>query len=114
MEDVKMDDETAKLIVQIYQKINTLKKLLNKRPFPQIKEYLESGNALSELMNKVVEEATPHGLETKLYSLSSHLESLLSNSNNIKHLQEDHEIAALLNLLKTEISLLQSKINSEK
>lgn len=110
MEEIKIDSETAKLVVQTYQKINTLKRLLNEEPYPKIKEFLESGTALSEMMNHAIEETTKKGLESKLISLSTHLESLSSLPNIFQNIQQKQEIADLFEQLKTDVSLLQSKI----
>ena len=107
-----MDEETAKLIVQTYEKINRLKGLLMNEPYPQIQEFIESGARLSELMNRAFEESTSIGLDTKLATISEHLGNLLSHSNSSLHVQENNEIIDLFEQLKTDVSILQSKINA--
>lgn len=114
MKVLKMDEETANLIVQTYQKINTLKGLLNNEPYPQIKEFIESGTELSKMMNNTFKEFTPTRFEAKLTTISSHLKNLLSYSNSIQNVKENKEIADLFNQLAADISLLQSKINADK
>lgn len=114
MDDFKIDSETANLIVQTYQKINTLKGLLDNEPYPQIKEFIESGTELGEMMNNAIKEITPDGFETKLSTISLRLKNLLSYSDNIQNNQENKKIIELFNQLMADISLLQSKINAEK
>lgn len=111
MGEIKIDSETAKLVVHTYQKINKLKSLLNNEPYPQMKELLESGTALNEMMNHIIDESTKEGLETKLNTLSAHLNELSSSTDNMQQTIQKQELIDVFEQLKAAISLIQSKIN---
>ena len=111
MEDYKIDSETANLIIQTYQKVNTLKKLLNDESYLQIMEVIESGKTLNEMINNTLDESSPNILQTKLGIISDHLKNLLTYSDSIPKVYNNKAIMNLFNQLFIDISLLQSKIN---
>lgn len=112
MEEIKIDTETANLVFQTYQKINTLKRLLNQGPYSKMKGFLESGKVLSEIMNDAIEETTKKGMESKLTSLSTNIKSLASNTDIFQNIRQKQDIITLLEQLQTDVTQLQTKINA--
>lgn len=112
MEEIKIDTETANLVFQTYQKINTLKRLLNQGSYSKMKGFLESGKVLSEIMNDAIEETTKKGMESKLTSLSINIESLASNTDIFQNIRQKQDIITLLEQLQTDVAQLQIKINA--
>lgn len=114
MEDIKIDSETATLILNAYQKIYKLNNLLHCKPYSQISEFMESGTVLHEMMNNTFKESTSSDLQVKLTMLSHHVKKLLGYSQQIKNVKEHKQITHLFELLVTDISSIQSKINTAK
>lgn len=110
MADYKIDSETANLIIQTYQKVNTLKKLLNDESYLQIMEVMESGKTLNVMINNTLGESSPNILQTKLRTISVHLKNLITYSDSIPKVYNNKAVMNLFNQLFIDISLLQSKI----
>lgn len=110
MEEIKIDSETANIILQMYQKINSIKRLLNNEPYSK---FMESGKLLSEMMNKTIEETSKQGLKSKLISLSVNLNKFSSNAVALQSIKHKNEITNLFEQLKADISQLHSKINEQ-
>lgn len=111
---MKVDSETADLIVQTYQNIHKLKALLNHKAFNQLKGLLESGDRLNEMMSNVLLEFSDKELIDKLDVLSRHLKTLLAHAADIQNIQGHEQVTDLFHQLLSDISVLQSKIKVEQ
>ncbi len=114
MEDIKIDSETAILILKAYQKIYKLNGLLHSKPYTQISEFKGSGSALHEMMNNAFKESTSSDLQAKLTMLSHQVKNLLGYSQKVKNVKEHKQITNLFETLVIDITLIQSKINAVK
>lgn len=114
MEEIILDSEIADIVFQTYQKINALRRVLNEQPFPEMKKIIGSGDDLNELMNRAIDQRTREGLESKLMTLSTHLDSLVAQTGIFQHGQPVREIGSLFDQVKRDVSTLQSRIHAQK
>lgn len=114
MEEIILDSEIAEIVVQTYRKIYALRRVLNEQPYPEMKKIIGSGDDLNELMNRVIDQRTWEGLESKLMALSTHLDSLVSRTGVFQHGHQVQEIDSLFEQLKRDVSTLQSIIHAKK
>lgn len=114
MEEIILDSEIADIVVQTYQKINALRRVLNEQPFPEMKKIIGSGDDLNELMNSAIDQRTWEGLESKLMALSAHLDSLVSQTGVFQNVHHVQALGSLFDQLKRDVSTLQSRIHAQK
>ncbi len=113
IKDLKIDSETANLIIQIYQKIDSLKHQLENDTYLRIKQIIESGITINQLMEEATSQTNPEHLKLKLTTLINHLHNLVSNTNYIESTNEKNKLQQLYNELSNDLSILQIKIKSE-
>lgn len=114
MENIKINPESANLVLQTFQKINTLKKVLNNNPYCQLKEIIESSFVLNEMMNNALKETTAISFKSNLSKIAEHIEKTIMNIEKIKTIQENKEVKNILDQILEDIMLLQTKINANK
>jgi hypothetical protein len=113
IKDLKIDSETANLIIQIYQKIDSLKHQLENDTYVKIKQIIESGITIDQLLEEATSQTNPENLQLKLTTVIKHLHNLVSNTNYIESIIEKNKLEQLYTELSNDLSILQLKINSE-
>jgi triacylglycerol esterase/lipase EstA (alpha/beta hydrolase family) len=108
-----MDEDAANLIVQAYQYIQALEDLLKRDSCSHIKEFIESGDTLSGMMNNAVNGLSISDFKTNLASLTNQIEKLEVYSEYFT-IPENREIKMIFRQLYTSLSELQSKIDNRK
>ena len=114
MENIKINPESANLVLKTFQKINTLKKTLNNNSYCQLKEIIESGSVLNEMMNNALSETTVISFKSNLSKIAEHIEKTIMDIEKIKTIQENKEVKTILDQILKDITLLQTKINANK
>lgn len=109
-----MDEDAANLIVQAYQRIQALENLLKRDSCVQIKEFIESGATLSEMMDNAVNGFSLGDFKTNLASLTGQIEKLEGYSGHFIAIPENQEIKMIFRQLYTGLSELQSKIDNRE
>jgi uncharacterized protein HemY len=112
MEQIKIDAVAAELIVQSYQKIEKLKQLLSKDSFVQLRNYLEAGAILNQLMDSTFKADLPQTYNEQLSSLNNQLNTFLSQAIQFQDILENKEVVQLLSELNSTIIHLQSNNNA--
>lgn len=112
MDHFKIDKETSKLILGVFNKINLLKKALYENHH-QSKELLESGQVLNNMMNKALESPSQTLLESKFGLMIEHVKQLRTYSDTQHNLQNSQNLTQLFNLLLVDLTSLQYKIEAE-
>ena len=114
MENIKINPESANLVLKTFQKINTLKKTLNNNSYCQLKEIIESGSVLNEMMNNALSETTVISFKSKLFKISKHIENTIIDIEKFKTFDENKEVKIILDQILGDIMLLQTKIKVSK
>ncbi len=114
MESIQIDKESATLIVQIYQQIARLKKILDSKPYSEISTLLESGNKLQDMIDQSMNASSSQLLETELFSIVKHLQKLINYADNNHYIVENKAVVDIFSAISSNISNLQSKINFQK
>lgn len=114
IQNIVMDEDAANLIVQAYQRIQALENLLKRDSCVQIKEFIESGATLSEMMDNAVNGFSLGDFKTNLASLTGQIEKLEGYSGHFIAIPENQEIKMIFRQLYTGLSELQSKIDNRE
>lgn len=106
-----MDEETANLIVKTYQDIYKLENLLKGEACVQVKELVESGATLNEMMNHAVSgSSSVRVFKSNLTSISDQIKRLKTYSGHFENI----EIKIAFDRLSKGLSSLQSKIDNRE
>lgn len=114
MENIKISPNSANLVLQTFQKINTLKEVLNKPRYSQLQEIINSGFVLNEMMNNALKDTNAISFKSNLSKITQHIEKTIINIDQIKAIEDNKEISIILNQLLDNIFQLEIKINANK
>lgn len=114
MENIKISPNSANLVLQTFQKINTLKEVFNKPRYSQLQEIINSGFVLNEMMNNALKDTNAISFKSNLSKITQHIEKTIINIDQIKAIEDNKEISIILNQLLDNIFQLEIKINANK
>lgn len=114
MENIKINPESANLVLQTFQKINTLKEVINTSHYCQLREIINSGFVLNEMMNNALKDTNVISFKSSLSKITQHIEKTIMDIDHIKAIEENKEIKIILNQLADNIIQLEIKINANK
>lgn len=114
MENIKISPNSANLVLQTFQKINTLKEVLNKPHYSQLQEIINSGFVLNEMMNNALKDTNAISFKSSLSKITQHIEKTIIAIDQIKAIEDNKEISIILNQLLDNIFQLEIKINANK
>lgn len=109
---MEIDEDTAGLIVEIYKKIHSLKSLLHELSNSEWGDFTESGNKLSWMMDKIIEDKPTSALKEDMSEARQYIGILIKRSSEMPGLsiQNQLKIEAGLNDISTGLKSFQEKI----